>query len=107
MLTRFHPSNLPTEEVTVISCGQNQRITVKSVWFCNTHSGAVSIYLHHVPSGSSHSDDNALVYDHSLASHATEIYNDEIYMLPGDLLTAHADTAAHVSLVAYAEVFES
>lgn len=106
MLTRFHAGNLPVAEATVLSCGQNQRITVKSIWLCNTHSGNVNYYFHHVPSGGSPGITNALAYNVVLRAQNVDVYETEFYMEPGDYITAYASTAGHISMVLYADVVE-
>lgn len=106
MLTRFHAGNLPVASSTVLSCGQNQRITVKSIWVSNTHSGNVDYYINHVPSGGTYGISNSIAYKITLASGAQKIYETEIYMEPGDYIAARASTAGHISVVLYADVFE-
>lgn len=106
MLTRFHAGNLPVASLTVLSCGQNQRITVKSIWIANTHSGSVDYYINHVPSGGTDGISNSIAYKVALASGAQKIYEAEIYMEPGDYIAARASSTGHISMVLYADVFE-
>jgi len=106
MLKRYAPGNLTTNSATIVSCGQNQRITVKSMWFANTHSGNVSLYVNHVPSGNVASTANSLVYNSDISSHSTVVFDTEFYMEPGDTIEAYASAASHIAMFVYAEVFE-
>lgn len=104
MLKRFAPGNLGTGERVILSCGQNQLITIHSIWLSNTHSGNVNYTFHHVPSGATPGIQNSLAYNVILRPQNTVIYDTPIYMEPGDKFTAHASTSGHISMFVYADV---
>ena len=107
MLKRFAPGNLGTSENVILSCGQNERITIHTIWLCNTHSGNVNYYIHHVPKNATPSIQNALAYAVVLRAATVDVYSQNpIYLEPGDYITAHASTANHISMFIYADVTE-
>lgn len=73
---------------------------------CNITAGAVTFRVHHVASGGSVTQENALFYDKSLAANDTfrmiaEAENAGIKLAPGDALWVRSPTGGSITYTAY------
>lgn len=75
--------------------------TINSMWIASTHTGSVSVRVHHTRPGEDASTSNALIYDYSLSSKTTIVYDQLIYLNSGDKIVVRADTADKICVTLY------
>jgi hypothetical protein len=92
---------LSTGDRPVYEVPSGKVATVASMWIVNTHTGNVAVRLHHCRAGESPAKSNALIYDMSINSKTTTVYDQPVYLCSGDRLFVRADAADHVSFTVY------
>jgi len=104
MKTRYPFSNLAASEKTLLTCDQNQRITIDSIWCTNHDSSNRNIYLRHVPSGQADGSNFSIAFNQIIKSQTTTVFEGPFYMLPGDRLIGYATAANTIAVMVYADV---
>ena len=106
MLTRYCGKSLKATEDTIVSCEQNQGFVVHSIWVTNTHASDTKYTIRHVPKDQTSSSEFDLASNVPLESNTVTVFptTTKIYLLPGDKLTAFAETAGRVSMFVYGDL---
>lgn len=76
---------------------------VDTMFFASSHSGSVSLRVHHVRSGEAVDANNALYYDVTISSKTTTVVDATLWMVAGDRIVVQADTADKVAVTLYGE----
>lgn len=85
----------------VYECPAGKSCTIVSFWIASTHSGAVLVRVHHCRAGETPALSNALLYDVSIASKTTTVYDAPIVLSPGDRIFLRADSADKLCVTLY------
>ena len=106
MLTRFHGEQLKTNESTIVTCEQSRHFRVHSIWMANSNAASTTYTIRHVPFGQTSSASFDLASSVALAGNTMIVFDQPIYLISGDKLTAFASTAARISMTVYGELVE-
>jgi hypothetical protein len=81
----------------------NMSTRVHALWICAFGTGNHTIRVHHTRSGEAVGGANALLYDFSLASKHTQVYDQPILMSSGDRLWIRSDAADKMTVTVYGD----
>lgn len=85
--TRFALIAITGSDVVVYTVPDNTVAMLKDFDICNTTAGALTVRVHVIPDGASVGTSNALYYDLSIASKATQSWRGTIVMEAGDTIS--------------------
>lgn len=85
----------------IYECPPDRTTAVASMWIVNTHSGSETVRVHHCRAGESVAASNALVYDLSVNSKTTTVFDQPILMVSGDRLFILASAVDRVAVIVY------
>ena len=99
---RWNIGFLGTESRTLVEAGENERIRIEQIWICNSHGGGVDTSISHVPAGDDSAEVNFRLWNEVLVrADTTTVIDANIYLDPGDKITAFAATADHIVITLY------
>lgn len=101
-VSRRLAGKLATTGATILyECPSTLSAAIVSMWIVNTHSGNETIRVHHCRSGDSAGTSNALLYDLTINSKTTSVYDQPILMSPGDRIWFQASASDRIAVTIY------
>jgi hypothetical protein len=92
---------LKTTDSHIYQVPTGMAATIHSMWIASTHTGSVSVRISHARPSESLSTSNALLYDVTISSKTTTVYDQPMYLTAGDRIMVRADTADKICITIY------
>mgnify|MGYP003108629701 FL=1 len=99
---RYNIGTLGTAARTLVEAAEGERIRIEQIWVCNNEASVRKVTITHVPAGDDSAVANFNLWNEvALRADTTQVIDTQIYMDPGDRITAFTDAADDVVITMY------